>query len=95
MEELGMYLVSFDRAKYGKSDPNARRDVKSKALDIKELADQLNLGQKLHVLWVLMGGHSIWRRLQYIPHRQTHRYSQIHVNEICNSYFRVKLYMLY
>jgi hypothetical protein len=54
MEELGMYLVSFDRAKYGKSDPNARRDVKSKALDIKELADQLNLGQKLHVLWVLM-----------------------------------------
>ncbi|CAD6258225.1 unnamed protein product [Miscanthus lutarioriparius] len=50
MEKLGMYLVSFDRSEYGEGDPNPKRDVKSKELDIKELADQLDLGQKLYVL---------------------------------------------
>ena len=47
MKKLGMYLVSFDRSEYGEGDPNPKRDVKSKELDIKELADQLDLGQKL------------------------------------------------
>lgn len=63
MEKLGMYLVSFDRSEYGEGDPNPRRDVKSKELDIKELADQLDLGQKL-CLGVWMGGYSIWGCLQ-------------------------------
>nr|DAD28814.1 TPA_asm: hypothetical protein HUJ06_030282 [Nelumbo nucifera] len=39
-EELGVYLVSFDRAGYGESDPNPKRTEKSTALDIEELADQ-------------------------------------------------------
>ncbi|KAL5206144.1 hypothetical protein ABZP36_034353 [Zizania latifolia] len=47
VEELGIYLLAFDRAGYGESDPNPKRNVKSEALDIEELADQLQLGQKL------------------------------------------------
>uniref|UniRef100_A0A0A9D3C4 AB hydrolase-1 domain-containing protein n=1 Tax=Arundo donax TaxID=35708 RepID=A0A0A9D3C4_ARUDO len=70
VEELGIYLLAFDRAGYGESDPNPRRDVKSEALDIEELADQLELGQKFYVLGVSMGGYSIWGCLQYIPHRK-------------------------
>jgi len=70
VEELGIYLLAFDRAGYGESDPNPRRDVKSEALDIEELADQLELGQKFYVLGTSMGGYSVWGCLQYIPHRQ-------------------------
>lgn len=69
VEELGIYLLAFDRAGYGESDPNPGRNVKSEALDIEELADQLELGQKFHVLGVSMGGYSVWGCLQYIPHR--------------------------
>ncbi|GJN28295.1 hypothetical protein PR202_gb16403 [Eleusine coracana subsp. coracana] len=47
VEELGIYLLAFDRAGYGESDPNPRRDVKSEALDIEELADQLQLGPEV------------------------------------------------
>jgi len=54
VEELGIYLLAFDRAGYGESDPNPRRDVKSEALDIEELADQLELGQKFYVLGTSM-----------------------------------------
>lgn len=69
VEELGIYLLAFDRAGYGESDPNPGRNVESEALDIEELADQLELGQKFHVLGVSMGGYSVWGCLQYIPHR--------------------------
>ncbi|KAF8707072.1 hypothetical protein HU200_030301 [Digitaria exilis] len=69
VEELGIYLLAFDRAGYGESDPNPDRDVKSEALDIEELADQLELGQKFYVLGTSMGGYSVWGCLQYIPHR--------------------------
>jgi pimeloyl-ACP methyl ester carboxylesterase len=70
VQELGIYLLAFDRAGYGESDPNPRRDVKSEALDMEELADQRQLGHKFYVLGVSMGGYSIWGCLQYIPHRQ-------------------------
>ena len=70
VEELEIYLLAFDRAGYGESDPNPGRSVKSEALDIEELADQLELGQKFHVLGVSMGGYTVWGCLQYIPHRQ-------------------------
>ena len=71
VEELGIYLLAYDRAGYGKSDPNPKRHVKSEALDIEELVDQLGLGQKFYVLGASMGGYSVWGCLQYIPHRQT------------------------
>ncbi|XP_043699934.1 uncharacterized protein LOC122650597 [Telopea speciosissima] len=68
-EELGIYLLSFDRAGYGESDPNPKRTVKSTALDIEELADQLELGSKFYVIGVSMGGQIVWTCLKYIPHR--------------------------
>ncbi|XP_058107165.1 uncharacterized protein LOC131250833 [Magnolia sinica] len=68
-EELGVYLVSFDRPGYGESDPNPRRTPKSTALDIEELADQLKLGSKFYVIGFSMGGQVIWGCLKYIPHR--------------------------
>ncbi|XP_068662340.1 uncharacterized protein [Aristolochia californica] len=69
MEELGVYLVSFDRAGYGESDPNPKRTVKSTAIDIEELADQLGMGSKFYVIGFSMGGQVVWSCLKYIPHR--------------------------
>ncbi|GKV38953.1 hypothetical protein SLEP1_g46800 [Rubroshorea leprosula] len=69
VEDLGIYIVSFDRPGYGESDPNPKRTVKSMALDIEELADQLELGSKFYVIGFSMGGQVIWSCLKYIPHR--------------------------
>ncbi|KAL6957033.1 hypothetical protein U1Q18_047542 [Sarracenia purpurea var. burkii] len=76
VEGLGVYVVSFDRPGYGQSDPNPKRTVKSMALDIEELADQLGLGSKFYVSGFSMGGQVIWTCLKYIPHR----YSLSHPN---------------
>eukprot|EP00262_Sarcandra_glabra_P005378 TRINITY_DN16895_c0_g2_i3.p1 TRINITY_DN16895_c0_g2~~TRINITY_DN16895_c0_g2_i3.p1 ORF type:complete len:160 (-),score=24.62 TRINITY_DN16895_c0_g2_i3:349-828(-) len=69
VEELGIYFVSFDRAGYAESDPNPKRSVKSEALDIQELADQLELGSKFYVIGVSMGGYPVYACLKYIPCR--------------------------
>ena len=69
VKELGIYIVSFDRPGYGESDPNPKRTVKSMALDIEELADQLELGSKFYVTGISMGGQVLWSCLKYIPHR--------------------------
>ncbi|KAI7731422.1 hypothetical protein M8C21_007792 [Ambrosia artemisiifolia] len=55
MDELGIYLVQFDRAGYGESDPFPKRSLKSEASDIQELADQLQLGSKFYLIGVLAG----------------------------------------
>ncbi|KAJ4724807.1 alpha/beta-Hydrolases superfamily protein [Melia azedarach] len=68
-EELGIYFLLYDRAGYGESDPNPRRSVKSEALDILELADQLQLGSKFYVIGVSMGSYPTWSCLKYIPYR--------------------------
>ncbi|XP_042494357.1 putative aminoacrylate hydrolase RutD isoform X2 [Macadamia integrifolia] len=68
-EDLGIYLLSFDRDGYGESDPNPKRTVKSTALDIEELADQLGLRSKFYVIGHSMGGAVAWTCLKYIPHR--------------------------
>ncbi|KAJ4971558.1 hypothetical protein NE237_004657 [Protea cynaroides] len=68
-EEMGIYMVSFDRAGYGESDPNPKRRVKSIALDVEELADKLGLGPKFYVIGFSMGGQAVWACLKYIPHR--------------------------
>ncbi|GAU31779.1 hypothetical protein TSUD_22250, partial [Trifolium subterraneum] len=49
VKELGVYIVSFDRPGYGESDPDPNRTLKSIALDIEEIADQLGLGSKFYV----------------------------------------------
>ena len=61
--------MSFDRPGYGESDPNPKRTLKSMALDIEELADQLGLGSKFYVVGFSMGGQYLWTCLKYIPHR--------------------------
>ncbi|KAL7615511.1 hypothetical protein Lser_V15G01914 [Lactuca serriola] len=69
IEELGIHIVSFDRPGYGESDPNPNQTLQSSALDIEELADQLDLGSKFYVVGFSMGGQAIWSCLKYIPHR--------------------------
>ncbi|CAN6324793.1 unnamed protein product [Urochloa humidicola] len=68
-EELGVYMVGFDRAGYGESDPNPARSVRSAALDMEELADALGLGDKFHVIGFSLGCHAVWGALRHIPHR--------------------------
>ncbi|KAL4359592.1 hypothetical protein AHAS_Ahas08G0092800 [Arachis hypogaea] len=69
IDELGIYLLQYDRAGYGESDPNPKRSLKSEALDIQELADQLELGPQFYVIGVSMGSYATWSCLQYLPHR--------------------------
>ncbi|XP_049379969.1 uncharacterized protein LOC125844692 isoform X1 [Solanum stenotomum] len=69
LEELGAYVVSFDRPGYGESDPHPKRTIQTTALDMEELADQLGLGPKFYVMGYSMGGHSVWGCLEYIPNR--------------------------
>ncbi|XP_052185092.1 uncharacterized protein LOC127796758 isoform X2 [Diospyros lotus] len=69
MDELGIYLLLFDRAGYGESDPNPKRSVKSEASDIEELADRLELGPKFYVIGVSLGSYPVWSCLNRIPDR--------------------------
>ncbi|KAG9159680.1 hypothetical protein Leryth_017390 [Lithospermum erythrorhizon] len=67
--EFQVYIVGFDRPGYGESDPDSRRTVKSTILDVEELVDHLELGQKIHVMGYSAGGFYVWGCLKYIPHR--------------------------
>ncbi|CAO2840125.1 unnamed protein product [Amaranthus hypochondriacus] len=69
IEGLKIYMLLYDRAGYGDSDPNPKRSPKSEALDIEELANQLDLGPKFYVIGVSLGSYPTWSCLQYIPHR--------------------------
>ncbi|KAK6944026.1 Alpha/beta hydrolase fold-1 [Dillenia turbinata] len=69
MEDLGIYILSFDRPGYAESDPDPRRTPQSLALDIEELADQLELGSNFYVVGYSMGGQAVWGCLKYISHR--------------------------
>ncbi|XAR59666.1 hypothetical protein NMG60_11015585 [Bertholletia excelsa] len=69
MHELGVYLLFFDRAGYGDSDPNPKRSVKSEASDIQELADQLELGSRFYVIGVSLGAYPAWSCLKRMPDR--------------------------
>ncbi|KAI4382247.1 hypothetical protein MLD38_008235 [Melastoma candidum] len=69
MEEIGMYLLTFDRAGYGESDPDQKRTVKSAAFDIQELADRLELGNRFYLMGLSIGTHLVWSCMKYIPHR--------------------------
>lgn len=69
IDDLGIYIVSFDRPGYGESDPDPKRTPKSISLDIEELADKLGLGSRFYVIGFSMGGQVVWGCLKYIPHR--------------------------
>ena len=70
VDELGIYILQYDRAGYGESDPNPKRSLKSEALDIEELADLLQIGSKFYLIGVSMGSYATWSCLNYIPNRQ-------------------------
>ncbi|KAF4368992.1 hypothetical protein F8388_013321 [Cannabis sativa] len=53
----------------GESDPDPNRTVKSLALDVENLVDQLGLGSKFYVMGFSMGGQAIWGCLKYISNR--------------------------
>ncbi|CAA2942899.1 Hypothetical predicted protein [Olea europaea subsp. europaea] len=69
LDELSIYLLLFDRAGYGESDPNPKRSLKSEASDIEELADKLQLGSKFYVVGVSLGCYPTWSCLKRIPNR--------------------------
>ncbi|XP_015872325.1 uncharacterized protein LOC107409402 [Ziziphus jujuba] len=69
IDELRIYLLFFDRAGYGESDPYPSRSVKSEAFDIQELADKLQIGSKFYLIGLSMGAYPVWSCLKYIPHR--------------------------
>ncbi|XP_051143737.1 uncharacterized protein LOC127260103 [Andrographis paniculata] len=68
-EQLDIHFVSFDRPGYGESDPDPKRTIKSTALDIEELGNQLGLGDKFYIIGNSMGGQVVWGCLKHIPHR--------------------------
>ncbi|XP_065856105.1 uncharacterized protein [Euphorbia lathyris] len=68
-EQLGVYIVNFDRPGYGESDPHPSRTLKSLTSDIEDLADQLGFGSKFYIIGYSMGGELTWSCLKYIPHR--------------------------
>ncbi|KAF8380298.1 hypothetical protein HHK36_027780 [Tetracentron sinense] len=69
IEELGVYMVGYDRAGHGESDPNPRSSLRSEAYDLEELADALDLGPTFHVVGSSLGGYAVWACLKYIPTR--------------------------
>jgi pimeloyl-ACP methyl ester carboxylesterase len=68
-QELGIYILSFDRPGYGESDPHPTRTEDTIAFDIEELADGLQLGPKFYLIGFSMGGEIMWSCLKHIPHR--------------------------
>ncbi|EMS60669.1 hypothetical protein TRIUR3_31901 [Triticum urartu] len=68
LQELGIYLLSFDRPGYCESDAHPARTEESIAVDIVELADNLQLGPRFHLMGFSMGGEIMWSCLKHIPH---------------------------
>ncbi|KAG6487870.1 hypothetical protein ZIOFF_056608 [Zingiber officinale] len=69
LEELRIYMVGYDRAGFGESDPNPNRSLRSEASDITELADALELGPRFYLVGFSLGGHAVWASIKYIPGR--------------------------
>ncbi|XP_016502280.2 uncharacterized protein LOC107820503 [Nicotiana tabacum] len=69
MKKMGIYLIQYDRAGYGESDPNPKRSLRSEASDIEELVDHLQLGSKFYIISNSMGSYPTWSCIKHIPHR--------------------------
>lgn len=69
MNELNLYVVSFDRAGCGQSDPNPKRSIQSDVEDVVDLADELGLRPKFYVIATSYGGYTGWGLLKYKPER--------------------------
>ncbi|XP_049394819.1 uncharacterized protein LOC125859152, partial [Solanum stenotomum] len=69
MNKMGIYVVQYDRAGYGESDPNPKRSQRSEACDIEELADHLQLGSKFYIISNSMGSYPTWSCIKHISQR--------------------------
>lgn len=81
LEELRIYMVGYDRAGFGESDPNPNRSLRSEASDITELADALELGPRFYLVGFSLGGHAVWASIKYIPGRYLSFCSLVHLSE--------------
>ena len=69
INELGLYVVSFDRAGYGQSDPNPKRSLMSDVEDVEDLANGIGLRPKFYVIASSIGAYTGWGLLKYKPER--------------------------
>ncbi|XP_047328118.1 probable lysophospholipase BODYGUARD 2 [Impatiens glandulifera] len=67
INELGIYMLLYDRAGYGESNPNPKRSTKTEASDIQELSEQLQLGPKFYLIGISFGVYPLWSCLRRIP----------------------------
>jgi len=69
LKEIGVRLVSVDRPGYGGSDFNPKQTFETAAKDVAQVADILELGQKIWLLGYSCGGAYCWAAARYIPER--------------------------
>jgi pimeloyl-ACP methyl ester carboxylesterase len=69
LKDMGVRLVVIDRPGYGHSDFNPHQDFESAADDVAQVADALDLGQKIWLLGYSCGGAYCWGAARYIPER--------------------------
>jgi hypothetical protein len=67
LNDLGIYLVAFDRAGYGQSDPHPERTIKSAVNDIEDFANELGLKPKFYVIATSIGSYTAWGLIKYLP----------------------------
>ena len=68
LEELDMYIVSFDRPGYGQSDAHPGRDFNSSVSDLLAVADELGL-RRFFVIGVSGGGSYALAAAAFAPER--------------------------
>jgi pimeloyl-ACP methyl ester carboxylesterase len=69
LNDLSIYLVAFDRAGYGQSDPHPERTIKSAVNDIEDFANELGLKPKFYVIVTSIGSYTAWGLIKYLPER--------------------------
>lgn len=69
LREYGVRLVAIDRPGYGQSDPHPSQTFRSAVDDIEQVIDALDLGKKVWLLGLSMGGAFCWAAARFIPHR--------------------------
>lgn len=69
LKEFGVRFVAIDRPGYGQSDPDPSQTFYSAVRDIEAVIDALELGNKVYLMGLSMGGAFCWAAARYIPDR--------------------------